>query len=165
MATPRFLCHDSHSGREAWIRYDERSLTYDIFADDACQAYIGNADNVSAAKVIAQDWFDDEAQAILAASDLPLGRHETSGADDRPNASLLAPTRKARSGHQEKSMTQWSHTFEISFDVLSECEHSSDVQGAALRKALQARLDSLTDAGLVETCSCSETAEDFDGND
>lgn len=64
-------------------------------------------------------------------------------------------------------MTQWSHTFtfDSSFEVLSTCEHASDVRGAAIRKALQARLNSLTDAGLVEACSCSETVEDIDGED
>lgn len=30
MAAARFLCHDPHSGGEAWIRFDEASLTYDI---------------------------------------------------------------------------------------------------------------------------------------
>jgi hypothetical protein len=63
MAAVRFLCHDLHGGGEAWIRFDETSLTYDIFADQACETYIGNADTESAAKVIAQDWFDDEAQS------------------------------------------------------------------------------------------------------
>lgn len=61
-AAPRFLTYDQHSGREAWVRYDEKSLTYDVFADKACEEYIGNADTESAAKVIAQDWFDDTAQ-------------------------------------------------------------------------------------------------------
>ncbi len=63
MAAPRFLCRDPHGCAAAWIRYDEKSLTYDIFADEACEAYIGNADTESAAKEVAQDWFDEEAQA------------------------------------------------------------------------------------------------------
>lgn len=63
MAAPRFLTHDQHSGREAWVRYDEKSLTYDVFADEACEEYIGNADTESAAKAIARDWFDDVSQS------------------------------------------------------------------------------------------------------
>lgn len=63
MSAPRFLCADPCGFAAAWVRYDEKSLTYDIYADEACETYIGNADTESAAKGIAQDWFDDEAQA------------------------------------------------------------------------------------------------------
>ena len=63
MAAPRFLAHDPRAGLEAWIRYDEKSLTYDIFADENCEEYIGNADTELAATVIAENWFEDAAQS------------------------------------------------------------------------------------------------------
>jgi len=60
MDASRYLCHDQYSGQEAWVRYDNQSLVYEIFADEGCEEYIGSADSESDAKVIAQDWFDDQ---------------------------------------------------------------------------------------------------------
>ncbi len=50
-------------------------------------------------------------------------------------------------------MSQWNHAFDFAFEVISNDEYASDVTGADLRAALKARVDSLSDADLVDACS------------
>lgn len=58
--------------------------------------------------------------------------------------------------------TKWNHAYDFGFEVKSNDEHAGDVTGADLRKALQARLDSLSDTDLLGACDAFDSCEEED---
>lgn len=55
---------------------------------------------------------------------------------------------------------KYNHAFEIAFEVESDNTYE-DVDGAELRKALQKRLDSLSDDELYGVCNCYDTNQEL----
>ena len=54
-------------------------------------------------------------------------------------------------------MTKYSNLYDISFEVISYTDDGSDIRGNAVRKAIQKKLDSLSDIDIMEHigfCDC-----------
>lgn len=60
---------------------------------------------------------------------------------------------------EEGSGSLWNHAFDFAFEVFSKDAEGADINGASLRKSLQKRLDSLSDADLEHACGCFDSHE------
>lgn len=54
-------------------------------------------------------------------------------------------------------MAKFNHAFDFAFEVLSDDFYAKDVTPDMLREALRATVDRLTDADMIERCSCFDT--------
>lgn len=62
-------------------------------------------------------------------------------------------------------MPKYSNLYDIAFEVISYTDDGSDIRGNAVRKAIQKKLDSLSDDEIMEHigfCDCYEIEEACD---
>lgn len=55
----RLLAKHEDLGCEVWIHFDESAEVYELFTDSEGEGYIGCADTVKEARLVARDWFEE----------------------------------------------------------------------------------------------------------
>lgn len=78
---------------------------------------------------------------------------------DAGNIPGLDTAAAASAVEEEESGSLWNHAFDFAFEVFSKDAEGADINGASLRKSLQKRLDSLSDADLEHACGCFDSHE------
>lgn len=63
MNTPTLIATDERLQLEAWALFDDDAQLYELFASEACDDYIGNADTLADCTAVAQAWFADRASS------------------------------------------------------------------------------------------------------
>lgn len=56
---PWLLTRHADLDREVWIKWDESAEIYELFASGECTDYIGCADSVAEARIVASHWFNE----------------------------------------------------------------------------------------------------------
>ena len=55
----RLLTKHQDLGREVWVNFDEGAEVYELFASSEGDDYIGCADTLAEARLIASEWFQE----------------------------------------------------------------------------------------------------------
>lgn len=59
----------------------------------------------------------------------------------------------------DEDIQQYNHAYDLNIEVISTCCNASDVTGAALKRAFQKKLDSMTDEAFLIEANCFDTFE------
>jgi hypothetical protein len=60
---------------------------------------------------------------------------------------------------ESETSPKFNHAYDIGFEIVSDTEQATDVTGEMLRVALIARIESMDNKELLQTCNCFDTHE------